>query len=122
MAKKFPQFSFRPNRQGGLVWKGLLRPTPDSDPYAVRIVHNPNRSPKVFVDSHFLDPKCRHLYPDKALCLFWPKEWWWTLRESLSDTLVPWTAFWLYFYEVWQVCGEWLGPSSPHGLEPVKDS
>jgi hypothetical protein len=93
-----------------------LSPTPDSPAYLVRIIHDPRRAPRVYIDSHRLDMRCRHIYPDGALCLYWPKEWWWTLGESLAATIVPWIAFWLYYYEIWEVCGEWLGPSSPHGI------
>ncbi len=63
-----------------------------------------------------------HRYPDGSLCLYWPDEWGWTARESLAATIVPWTAFWLYYYELWLVTGEWLGPSSPHRLGTGKEA
>lgn len=118
MARAFPQFSFSWNRCGGLVWRGFLQPTPDSTRYPIRLVHNPGQPPLVFVMGHDLDPECRHLYRDSSLCLYWPKEWWWTPGESLTTTLIPWSAFWLFYYEQWQATGRWYGPSSPHGLRP----
>lgn len=116
MRRAFPQFHFRWTHAGGLVWRGDLQPTPESPKYPVRIVHLPGKAPKVLVPGHDLDPACRHLYRDSSLCLYWPKQWWWTPGESLAATLVPWSAFWLYYYELWEETGKWYGPSSPHGL------
>ena len=59
-----------------------------------------------------LDPKAPHLYKDASLCLYWPKEWRWTDDESLARTIVAWAALWLHYYEIWQLLGEWTGPSS----------
>lgn len=120
MHTTFSQFSYRATRSGGLVWRGDLTPTFESPSYAVRIVHDPGRAPRVFVDNHDLDPGCRHLYPDDSLCLYWPEEWTWSRGESLTSTLLPWIAFWLYYYELWQETSDWLGPSSPHGLRPER--
>jgi hypothetical protein len=30
----------------------------------------------------------------------------------IATTLIPWTALWLYYYELWLDTGKWLGPSS----------
>ncbi len=53
-----------------------------------------------------------HLYADGSLCLYWPKEWQWAAHEAIAETLLPWAALWLYYYELWLDAGEWLGPSS----------
>ena len=119
MQRTFSGFSWTPNRQGGLTWRGTLQPTAESPRYRLRIVHNPGQPPRVFVDSHALDANCGHIYLDnRSLCLYWPKQWWWTAGESLPGTILGWTALWLYFYELWLVTGEWLAPSSPHGVGP----
>jgi hypothetical protein len=117
MLRTFPQFRFHWNYSGGLVWHGYLQPTPESPRYLIRITHNPGLPPKVLVLGYDVKSGCNHLYPDSSLCLYWPKEWWWTPGESLTATLVPWTAFWLYYYELWEATGRWFGPSSPHGLQ-----
>ncbi len=116
MARTFPGFHARPNAVGGVTWRGTLQPTPESPKYSVRVIHNAQGPPRVYVDSHWLDPRCRHLYEGGALCLYWPKQWWWTAGESLPETIIAWSALWLYFYELWLVTGEWLAPSSPHGV------
>lgn len=30
-------------------------------------------------------------------------------RKLISNTIIPWTIEWLYFYELWLATGEWLG-------------
>lgn len=122
MKAVFPQFRFTITRGGGVEWRGPLQPTLDSPFYAIRIVHQADRSPRTYVDRPTLRADACHRYQDGSLCLYWPAEWWWTPRESLAATIVPWTAFWLYYYELWLVTGEWLGPSSPHRPCAGKDA
>jgi hypothetical protein len=113
MRANFPGFSYRV-RRGGLIWTGTLQPTEESPSYEIQIDHELGRSPKVFV----MDPAPRHVvhrYRDGSLCLYWPKEWRWHGQRSLAETIVPWAALWLYHYEIWQVCGTWMGPEAPHG-------
>jgi hypothetical protein len=116
MKSAFPQFRWRITRAGGVEWRGTLQPSHESPLYAIRIVHEPDRTPRTYVDRPEIRSDTWHRYPDGSLCLYWPDEWGWTARESLAATIVPWTAFWLYYYELWLVTGEWLGPSSPHRL------
>lgn len=110
----FPQFHWRITREGGVEWTGTLQPTPESPEYEVRVVHEPDRTPVVYVRQPAIRRDAWHCYQDGSLCLYWPAEWRWTPRESLAATIIPWTAFWLYYYELWLLTGEWLGPSSPH--------
>ncbi len=112
----FPGLNYRVTRQGGVEWNGRLRPTDDSPWYVIRILHALDRAPRVWVLSPPLTPNPPHVYASDSnrLCLYWPEEWCWTPKHSLATTIIPWAALWLYFYEVWQVTGEWLGPSSHH--------
>lgn len=115
MHEKFPGFRFR--GQGGLgIWKGELQPRELSPVYTVRIAYRPGvRSwPKVRVLSPTLSKNAPHVYRSGDLCLFWPKDGNWSEEMFLADTIVPWTAEWLMFYELWEETGEWLGPESPH--------
>lgn len=120
MLELFPQFKSEVLRDGGVEWTGVLRPTSDSPAYTIRIVHAVDRSPKVFVSRPRLAAGAPHIYSDGSLCLYWPDEWRWRASDSIAETMVPWTAIWLYHYEVWLITGEWLGPSSPHSLRPNK--
>jgi hypothetical protein len=117
MRAAFPYFRHRITRQGGVHWTGELRPTIESSWYQLVILHELNSRPRTWVTSPQLAPNPPHVYhsDDDSLCLYWPKEWSWTPAALLAATIVPWSALWLYYYEAWQVTGEWLGPSSPHG-------
>lgn len=118
----FPGFRYQVTRRGGVIWRGTLQPTPDSPVYCVRIVHEPNTVPRVFVDRPRLRDDAWHRYSDRSLCLYWPEKWRWKQRESLAETMIPWTALWLYYYELWLITGEWLGPSSPHAPAARKEA
>lgn len=50
-----------------------------------------------------------HVYPGKRLCLYLPRSGEWTHEKYISETIVPWTSLWFYYYEVWDATGEWLG-------------
>jgi hypothetical protein len=122
MRVHFPGFASCMTRSGGLDWRGVLQPTPDSPSYLVRLLNEPGRAPAVFVLSPSIQRDAPHRYSDGTLCLYWPKEWRWSASESLALTIVPWTALWLYYYELWLVTGDWLGPSSPHRSGTPKEA
>lgn len=66
----------------------------------------------MFVLYPALPKNAPHRWPDRSLCLYWPKEWRWTEAESIPATIMAWAALWLEHYEIWQALGVWLGPSS----------
>ncbi len=112
MQEAFPDFSHE-WRCGHVRWRGALRPTDLSGTYETQFGYRLGRWPKVTV----LDPPIRqrdgqqapHRYEDGSLCLFRPKYGEWTAEHMIADTIVPWTALWLYYYEVWLATGEWVG-------------
>jgi hypothetical protein len=87
-----------------------LRPTPLSPTYHVRIDYRPEKSPRVFVVRPSLTGNPPHVYREGNLCLYWHD---YDNTMSFRETIVPWTAEWLYFYELWQTCGQWLAPEAP---------
>jgi len=107
-------------RQRSVTWVGKIRPAPMSNEYTVQVELTIGLRPKVKV----LNPELKvrdgatclpHYYPeDKSLCLHQAHEW--NSLFSVADCIVPWTAFWLYFYEVWFFTGSWEGG----GTHPVK--
>lgn len=113
---KFPSFSYNITN-GTLTAIGHLQPRFTSPQYLVKIVYKLKDIPKVWVISPTLHPKAVHLYADKHLCLYWPKEWVWKGDQTIADTIIPWTGSWLFFYELWLDTGKWLGPSS-HDFHP----
>lgn len=56
------------------------------------------------------------MYNDGALCLYEPRATPWKSSDSLHEKIIPWTAEWLVFYELFLICGKWLGPEAPHGI------
>lgn len=93
----------------------FLQPTEFSKKYKIRLKGKlGNTKIQVFV----IDPKINqfynkkivpHMYKDGSLCLYYPK-----YQERKDDdfwaaTLVPWTSLWLYYFEIWQQTGNWLG-------------
>ena len=111
IARRFPTFTFV--REGGeAVWRGTFQPRQSSPLYRVAVRKRPGRAPRVNVMWPQLDPLAPHVYSDGRLCLYWPEEWVWRESELIAETILPWTALWLYYYELWLDSGVWLGPSS----------
>ena len=54
-----------------------------------------------------------HIYPSKGsgtkLCLWWPKQREWLPHMKLSETYIPWTSEWLWYFEDWLATGTWSG-------------
>jgi hypothetical protein len=107
--------------EGRLVIQGTVRPTAMSDEYHVRIEYEWNRAPRVYVvaptivTNEFGDEvPHRHTDSDRPLCLFYSKHREWSPYEPISTTTIPWTAEWLFFYEVWHATRMWLGGGIEH--------
>jgi len=117
---RFPGFVAKSLGAGGAIWEGTLQPRDSSPVYHVVISHSVDGIPKVHVTSPKILPN-HHLYSDGSLCLYWPKHWSWRRHRLLAETIIPWAALWLYFYELWLDTGEWLGPSS-HDQPKVQET
>ena len=110
----WPAFVFQ--RQNGLLaWYGELRPRDEGATYRVRIASCERRPPRVVVLDPSLHPDALHRYGGGPLCLYYPEDGSWHPGLFIADTIVPWTAEWLFFYELWLESGRWWGPESPHG-------
>lgn len=124
MQNDFPHFSFCRHR-GAHTWRGTLQPLEASPEYEIKISWRPPKAPRTWVVAPQLHPNAPHLYEeeDRALCLYDPKDpkdQRWTPRRYISQTIVPWTSFWLAFYEYWLQTGEWYGPEAPHTGRPKR--
>lgn len=113
---KFPGFSYK-IANGTATFFGHLQPRFTSPQYMVKMEYKLKDIPRVWVISPRLHPDAVHLYADKHLCLYWPREWSWTSDQCIADTIIPWTGSWLFYYELWLDTGRWLGPSS-HDYQP----
>lgn len=114
MLESFPQFRITRWRGREVTWVGDITPTASSETYRVRITYQLGMSPQVFVISPELQngqdgADTPHTYPRKRLCLYFPEAEEWDSSMAIGKTIMPWTALWLYFYEVWLATGKWEG-------------
>lgn len=121
VSDKFPGFKyFRKSHDIG-YWIGKLQPTPESETYTVKIVYNKYRSPNVYVLKPKLMEKCPHIYLNKSLCLYYPRDYSHNPDSMIADTIIPWTSEWLYFYEGWLKEGIWWGEEAPHHIPIIQE-
>lgn len=113
-------------KNGKLIWKQRIKPSQLSRTYDITLKYN-GITPEVYLYSQGIMkcknehiPHCykRH-YKNKQdeyvkLCLYYPKYQEWSKDMLLSDTIIPWTIDWLYFYELWRITGKWLGGGITH--------
>lgn len=103
-------------RLGRLVWDFEARPTVLSRVYGVRIVYKQDATPHVLVMTPDLidlagGRKLPHVYEQRPtrLCLYLPRAREWNRSMSISETIVPWTILWLFYFEEWLVSDDWQG-------------
>lgn len=114
--KYFPCFRCRLSRRL-LKCEGIITPSENCDTYRVAISYEQGGIPEVRIkEPEIAYSPDIHMYSDGTLCLFKPSENPWTGRENIHEKIVPWTAEWLVFYELYRLCGKWLGPEAPHGF------
>lgn len=96
--------------RGRLRWVAALKPLPTSRSYIVRIDYRDRRDPQVRVLSS-LDGRpgesLPHVYSDGTLCLHEDSDW--SAQMLIADSIVPWAAEWLAYYEIWEATGDWHG-------------
>lgn len=118
MRKHFPCFKCS-LRKGTLVCVGEITPCAECSTYKVRISLDRGMTPKVRVIEPDIEPSRKiHMYSSGHLCLFKPEDQPWMDTDCLHEKIVPWTAEWLVYYELYLITGEWLGPEASHGEEP----
>lgn len=117
MQRNFPGFEYI-RRNNVPTWYGPLQPTETSPVYTVRIVYRfagrRSVAPNVWVKSPEIHSDAPHRYADESLCLYFPPDRNWNPYVYISETIVPWAALWLAFYEIWLDTGRWYGPEAPH--------
>lgn len=115
MKKLFPNFVY--SRGYGLYrWTGRLKPTEISPNYKVEIDCFQSSPPKIWVLDPILEGN-KHRFKDGSLCLYFhkdPKDQRWTENSIIARTIIPWTATWLFCYEIWLETGIWLNEEAPH--------
>jgi hypothetical protein len=103
-------------RRGEANWVGQITPTKMSDTYTIRVTYQAPRRPVVEVITPALrslpNKRIPHRFSGGDLCLHLHGQW--TANQFIANTIIEWTALWLFFYEVWLITGEWEG----EGHEP----
>lgn len=100
-----------------LLWIGEIQPTPISRTYTVIVKFCMWETPQIWIMGDSLknldSPDFPHKYDidtEKKMvrvCLYRYREF--NTYKFLSQTIIPWTIEWLYFYEIWLATGEWCG-------------
>ena len=113
--KYFPCFKCDLKRRR-LLCRGTISPSEGCDTYGVRIEYEPGCIPRVFITNPIIEPlREYHIYREGSLCLYDHRDAPWYSNLKIHETIIPWTAEWLVFYELWKLTGEWHGPAAPHG-------
>ena len=103
-------------RAGRFVWRYVTSPTPLSRLYTIRLSYRVGRSPQVIVEEPALcglagNRRLPHVYEQEPtrLCLYLPRAGEWQPWMRIDQTIVPWTAVWLFYFEEWLESSEWKG-------------
>ena len=112
------------------AWEGEVRPIGRT--YRLAILYYPRRyffetcvigapyvavrvlSPEIGFNPRGTGEPPPHIYGDDdgegfTLCLFDPREADWTPDQFIAETIIPWACEWLFYFEGWQLSGEWAG-------------
>jgi hypothetical protein len=105
-------------RRGVLECVGNIRPTDYSPKYRIRIRYRQYGIPSVRILDPYIERSARiHMYSNGDLCLYHPPSQPWSGDNDLHKTIIPWTAEWLVFYELYLSEGCWLGPAVLHDTD-----
>jgi hypothetical protein len=109
-------------RSNILTWRCSIRPTLLSRAYSARIEYRPGKAPTVYIDEPDLlvlagGRRLPHVYQQSPaqLCLYLPSSGEWGSWMRLDQTIIPWIALWLFYFEAWLLTEEWSGG----GIHPM---
>lgn len=95
-------------------WRGELSPDAFGRTYDIEMHYRRDDKPDVWVrapDLHAFTAGRRlpHVYDQKEqrLCLYVPGCGFWRPDRSFSQTILPWTCYWLRLFEMWLVTDTW---------------
>jgi len=119
MKERFPQFRVS-GRNGKYTFLGTLKPSNSISEYVIKIQYDEWRRPKVYIIAPPILNSAPHRYPDGSLCFYHPDNFDWHEYLFIADYIVPWTATWIYFYEIWKHTGVWYADEEPHKVTEEK--
>lgn len=108
-----------------LIWRGSLKPSELSRSYRVEVNYLLKHEPVVRILNRLTTRPGESLphvwsHAKRILCLHQSKDW--SARMLLANSIIPWAAEWLFFYEIWVVTGEWDGGGDWTPLPPSQCS
>lgn len=95
-----------------LKLKGIVQPTVISPEYVVEVVYEQTKPPRVYVISPKLEihpekEKLPHVWDDTgSLCLYVDE--YDQNSDLLTESIIVWITWWLYYYEIWLQTGKWV--------------
>ena len=99
-----------------LMWENQLAPTPLSRTYSTAVKYQLGLPPRTYVLNPSLielasGRRVPHLYSqvEQRLCLYLPNAGEWNSSKFISETIIPWTLLWLFYFEEWLLSDEWKG-------------
>ena len=99
-----------------LTWTGNIIGHPLGRSYTTEIVYRLGSVPQTRVLAPCIVSLAEgrsvpHLYSqaERRLCLYHPSYREWDASKYIGQTIVPWTATWLYFFEEWLYSNDWKG-------------
>lgn len=101
-----------------LLCQGSVVPSEGCDAYKVKVSYVRGGIPEIFITDPYIKPDTEyHIYKEGNLCLYDWRDMPWQSKMKIHETIIPWTAEWLVFYEIWKLTGEWHGAIAPHDKE-----
>jgi len=98
-----------------LECRATISPGKGCDSYKISLKYREGGVPKVFVMKPKIKPNSSiHIYKEGYLCLYDHRSSPWSDLMKIHETIIPWAAEWLVYYELWKTTGEWLGPEAQH--------
>lgn len=118
MRARYPQFTYKKNKNGNIVFTGKLQVKPELPVYTLQVVYRGDSRPQIFILDPLPVPDAPHIFKNTgSLCLYHADNYKWTARRLVAYDIMGWTAGWIYFYEYWlQNNREWIGPEISHNL------
>lgn len=125
--RAYPSFKCEVSRNV-LKCRAKIIPSEGCATYSILITYSFRRSPHVRITNPMIPKELWpfvHVFPHNGeLCLFdcRPEGQPWHWRNSIHETIIPWTAEWLVYYELFLKVGRWLGPEVSHVKPKVSSS
>ena len=131
--KQFKKMIIKEYKCIGLKMLLKVQPTEISKEYNVLLQYDSvQRKPQVYVSVEQLNiddkDNIPHKYGIKSingneyvnLCLYYRNEWDSTMK--ITETIIPGTCEWLYFFEFWCITGKWCGGGKHPTQKDIKEN